>query len=146
MHVDVCDVWFTHACHAFLTLWFIVRAGQLPGGMTEAQAASHVALPMALTSRAPHLLQHLLCSYGTAAPVCQAAIEKFVASLARALGPQSSQLHAAIMDPPPGSLRMLLQIVTVLCDAMPPTELVAACLQHYHSTGSECEAWCVCQV
>jgi hypothetical protein len=64
--------------------------------MTEAEAARHVALPMALTSRAPYLLHQLLCSYGAAAPAGKAAMEKFVASLARALGPKALELHAAI--------------------------------------------------
>lgn len=59
-------------------------------------------------------------------------MERYAASLARALGPTCPQLLALLAAPPPGSLGLLMLMLAALADdALPPQPLVAAAAGHF---------------
>lgn len=62
-------------------------------------------------------------------------MDRYAASLARALGPTNPQLLALIKAPPEGSRDLLLNMLHALADGqLPPKELIDACIASFAAT------------
>jgi symplekin len=62
-------------------------------------------------------------------------MDRFAASLARAVGPNNPQLLQLIREPPEGSCDLLLSMLHALTDnAQPPQQLVEACIANFKAS------------
>lgn len=77
----------------------------------------------------------LLEVYGETSEEGQDAIHGYAKPLAEAMGFNSPEFLDLIVDPPPRCESLLLLMLTVVEDRVPPRPIVDACLQQHEKTG-----------
>ena len=101
----------------------------------EAEASRRCALYCALCTKKHSLLRYLFIVYGQASALAQSAIAANAPGLAKTMGATASALLTVIQDPPPGSMELVLVMLSVLTQSgTPPEPLVKACTQLFNAS------------
>ncbi|KAK1324177.1 hypothetical protein QJS10_CPA02g00198 [Acorus calamus] len=97
------------------------------------QAHRHMSLYFALCAKKPDLLQLVFDIYGRAPKPVKQAVNRHIPILLRTLGSSYSELLRIISDPPPGSESLLMLVLQILTEMVPPADLVAT-VKHLYET------------
>ncbi|KAK1276811.1 hypothetical protein QJS04_geneDACA001504 [Acorus gramineus] len=97
------------------------------------QAHRHMSLYFALCAKKPDLLQLVFDIYGRAPKPVKQAVNRHIPILLRTLGSSYSELLRIISDPPPGSESLLMLVLQILTEMVPPANLVAT-VKHLYET------------